>query len=221
MKQGLASVRRQDPPVRMRTLASVVLAALLGPLALPAAHAGQLQQLQSEIDALNAKLQQLVAQQAHEQQQQQALAQAQQKVQASVAAAAAAPAGPALTPTRAEAMSGQVVTKGTMPGSFLVPGTNTSIHVGGFVNFQGIYDPTENLGPKFSIGNLTPPGSSSRAQSRRTFHEWRSGSGGSRYTVMSKQARAIRVCRGSRPSTITKSRGSTSSGRTSSPVEWS
>ena len=172
MKQGFAAGRPQVPPLRMRTLASVVLATLLGPLTLPAAHAGQLQQLQSEIDALNARLQQLVAQQAQEHQQQQALAQAQQKVQASVAAAAAAPAGPALTPTRAEALSGQAdyVRKGSMPGSFIVPGSQTSVHVGGFVNFQGIYDPTQNLGPKFSIGNLAPPGSSARAQSRRTFH---------------------------------------------------
>ncbi|WP_018912250.1 DcaP family trimeric outer membrane transporter [Thiomonas sp. FB-6] len=173
MKQGFAAGRPQVPPLRMRTLASVVLATLIGPLALPAAHAGQLQQLhqlQGEIDALNARLQQLVAQQAQEQQHQQALEQAQQRVQASVAAAAAT--GPALTPTRAEAMSGQAqyLRKGAMPGSFIVPGSQTSVHVGGFVNFQGIYDPTENLGPKFAIGNLTPPGSVSRAQSQRTFH---------------------------------------------------
>ena len=38
---------------------------------------------------------------------------------------------------------------------------------------------------------------------------------------MSKQALASLVCSGSKPSTITKSRGSTGTGRTSVPVEWS
>ena len=59
------------------------------------------------------------------------------------------------------------------------------------------------------------------AQSRLSFHSLRMSSGGSRYTAMSKQARDSRVCSGSSPSTITNSRGSTSTGRTSCPVEWS
>ncbi|OYV53521.1 MAG: hypothetical protein B7Z78_02700 [Rhodospirillales bacterium 20-60-12] len=65
----------------------------------------------------------------------------------------------AQTPTRAEqqgVMNDQYVTKGVFPGSFMIPGTTTSLHVGGFINFQVICDPTQNLGPKFSIGNLIP-----------------------------------------------------------------
>ncbi len=65
----------------------------------------------------------------------------------------------AIPPVRAEAKgipNDQYVTKGALPGSFKVPGTDTSIRVGGFINFQGIYSPTQNFGPKFAIGNLLP-----------------------------------------------------------------
>ncbi len=57
--------------------------------------------------------------------------------------------------------------------------------------------------------------------SRRTFHSRRIRSPGSTYTVTSKHARDSLVCSGSSPSAMTTSRGSTSRGRASSPVEWS
>src|SRR5262249_10281931 len=77
-------------------------------------------------------------------------------------------------------------------------------------------------GSRRSSSASTSPGVYPRsAQSRLIFHFRLISSGGSRYTVMSKQARASLVCSGSRPSTITNSRGSTSTGRTSEPVEWS
>jgi hypothetical protein len=63
------------------------------------------------------------------------------------------------TPTRAEqegVQNHQYVTGGILPGSFIIPGTDTSIHIGGFINFQAQYSPTQNFGPKFSIGNLLP-----------------------------------------------------------------
>ncbi|OYV38904.1 MAG: hypothetical protein B7Z81_03995 [Acidocella sp. 20-61-6] len=72
----------------------------------------------------------------------------------------------AVSPTRSEKqgiVNNQFVTKGVLPGSFLVPGTNTSVYIGGFVNLQGEYNPTQNFGPKFSIGNLQPNGPSRRA----------------------------------------------------------
>ncbi len=72
----------------------------------------------------------------------------------------------AVSPTRAEkqgVVNNQYVTKGVLPGSFLIPGTNTSIYIGGFVNFQAEYSPTQNLGPKFSIGNLEPNSPDRRA----------------------------------------------------------
>ncbi len=165
MKQRHAVRASHFPVFSKRPLAAAaVFAALTGTLASPAAHADEIARLQGEIDALSAKLQAL---ETHD---------AQQRVQgaapvAAVPTAATSAAG-GMTPTRAETLSGesQYVAKGTMPGSFRVPGSDTSVYVGGFVNFQGIYDPTENLGPKFSIGNLTPPGSTNRQQSHGTFH---------------------------------------------------
>ncbi len=139
--------------------AAFALAVLAGAFAAPAAQADQIGRLQSEIDALSAKLQ--------------ALEKSEAKHPEVVVAPVSAPTriGVAMTPTRAEILSGsQYVSKGTMPGSFIVPGTKTSVYLGGFVNFQAIYDPTENLGPKFSIGNMTPPGSTNRQQSHGTFH---------------------------------------------------
>src|SRR5215470_6491823 len=77
-------------------------------------------------------------------------------------------------------------------------------------------------GSRRSSSASTAPGVYPRsAQSRLIFHFRLISSGGSRYTVMSKQALASLVCSGNKPSTITNSRGSTSTGRTSEPVEWS
>ena len=157
MQQTHAVHALRAAKVRKTPLAAALAFAVFA-VAAPAAHADPIAQLQSEINALNAKLQAL------------------EKTEKTPEVVAPTPtpqnnSGVVMTPTRSEILSGsEYVTKGTIPGSFLVPGTKTSVYLGGFVNFQGIYDPTENLGPKFSIGNLTPPGSSSRQQSHGTFH---------------------------------------------------
>jgi hypothetical protein len=48
------------------------------------------------------------------------------------------PITPPLPPTREDA--GRVVTRGVVPGSFLVPGTNTSFRLRGFVRLAALYD---------------------------------------------------------------------------------
>lgn len=142
--QGVIRTSRPEKSgVKFRTV--VLCAAMASAFGMPLAHADAIGKLQSEINDLSAQLNQLKAAQA---------------VARKTAASQPAPASP----------SAQYVTKGTMPGSYLVPGTNTSVYVGGFINFQGIYSDTENLGPKFQIGNLTPSGSASQQQSARTFH---------------------------------------------------
>ena len=132
-----------------KSLRAIVLcSAVAGVGGMPVAHADTLSQLQSEINDLSAQLNQVKA------------AQGQMKK------------AEELHPTQqaqSDDMAGQFVSKGAIPGSFKLPGSNTSMHIGGFINFQGIYDPKVNLGPKFGIGNLMPEGTASQ-QSRRTFH---------------------------------------------------
>lgn len=75
-------------------------------------------------------------------------------------------------PTRAEQLgvtNDQYITKGLLPGSFQIPGTKTSMAISGFINFQALYDPTQNLGFKFQIGNLSP-NSPGRRGSAGDFH---------------------------------------------------
>jgi len=147
--------------------ARVLYCAIAGLAAAPAVHAANLSQLQAEIRNLSVQLDQLKAAQA-----QQAVTQEKQAKQLARPVAVAQAPGVELTPMKAEQLSAsaEYIRRGTMPHSFIVPGTNTSLSIGGFINFQGIYDPTENLGPKFAIGNLDPAGSNARAQSARTFH---------------------------------------------------
>jgi hypothetical protein len=63
----------------------------------------------------------------------------------------------------------KTVTAGSFPGSYKVPGTNTSIGIHGFVNLVGFYDKNEYLGDKFAPGNITPPGPA-RNQSAGSWH---------------------------------------------------
>ncbi|MDE8344557.1 MAG: porin [Acidocella sp.] len=154
--------------------------------AMPAvAHADQLSDLQAQVAALSAKIKQIQADQTRERKTEAAeamrehsamamsIAKQNREVQAIDARnAAAAKLLQAQTPTRAEQLgvtNDQYITKGLLPGSFQIPGTKTSMAIGGFINFQGIYDPTQNFGPKFSIGNLTP-NSPGRRASANDFH---------------------------------------------------
>ncbi|HEX7750289.1 MAG TPA: porin [Bordetella sp.] len=147
---------------------SMLCCALAGLTAMSAvAHADELGDLKTQIQALSAQLNQLEASQKKTNEAVKAVSTAYPPL-----VSAPGKQAPDLTPTRAEKqmLDAEYVRRGTIPGSFIVPGTNTSLSVGGFVNFQGIYDPTENLGPKFSIGNLDPTGSSARKQSQGSFH---------------------------------------------------
>lgn len=77
-----------------------------------------------------------------------------------------------VNPTRAEQLgvtNNEYITKGLLPGSFQIPGTKTSMAISGFINFQALYDPTQNLGFKFQIGNLSP-NSPARRSSAGDFH---------------------------------------------------
>ncbi len=150
------------------------------------AFADQISQLQAEINALSAKLSAIQADAAR---QRRADAQArrvevemrarqERDENAALLAANQSRAGnlvrnaksqkllQAENPTRSEQeglQNRQYVTGGILPGSFLIPGTNTSVYIGGFINFQAQYSPTQNFGPKFSIGNLLPNSPTRRA----------------------------------------------------------
>ena len=64
----------------------------------------------------------------------------------------------------------EFLTVGDRPGTFIIPGTNTSVGIHGFVSLQGFYDPSEYLGPKFQSGNISPDHSVNRRQTADTFH---------------------------------------------------
>ncbi len=162
--------------LRPGLMSSAAVIALCLPMAAHAQSAtdmqGQINSLSAQLTAISAKLQSVEAQQARERAAEQAetaqrkadaqsLEVRQTREEAQIAAAnAAAASQPGLAPLRAEqqSLNTTYVTKGVLPGSFIVPGTDTSIRISGFVNLQGEYNPTENLGPKFSIGNLDPSG---------------------------------------------------------------
>lgn len=80
--------------------------------------------------------------------------------------AAAAPA-PALNPA-------DVVTRGSMPGSFKVPGTETSIKFGGYVQLDAIYDLKGNQGRAVSAGELPLNGSAGAKRNGTTTFSARS-----------------------------------------------
>lgn len=144
-----------------------------------AAKADQISQLQAQINALSAKLAAIQANQAQVERKEQLRALAMRERAAAMATrqkhdetliaarnAVLATMSQKESPTRAQQEglpNNQYVTMGALPGSFVIPGTNTSIHIGGFINFQAEYSPTQNLGPKFSIGNLLPPSPARRA----------------------------------------------------------
>ncbi len=76
----------------------------------------------------------------------------------------------ALPPNPTPSATPGVVTGGDLPGTFKLPGTDTSVGIHGFVSLQGFYDPTEYLGPKFQVGNITSEHSVNRRTTNGTFH---------------------------------------------------
>ncbi|MBD3895683.1 porin [Halomonas sp. ML-15] len=53
-----------------------------------------------------------------------------------------------------EELASNVVTAGDTPGSFKVPGTNTSIEVGGYIKFDAIYDLDQDLGDSLFVESI-------------------------------------------------------------------
>jgi outer membrane murein-binding lipoprotein Lpp len=132
-------------------LAGTVRAVLLGSVALGLAAPAfaeesaeaELNQLLQEMREMRAKQEQL-EQQSEEQRR--ALARAEEERQA---------------------VPDNVVTGGDQPGSFRLPGTNTSVRIGGYVKGDLIYDVDASLGDTFDVGSIPPQGSPQRSGSFR------------------------------------------------------
>jgi hypothetical protein len=73
------------------------------------------------------------------------------------------------TKAQQQALSANAVTGGSFPGSFLLPGTNTSLAIHGFVDLQTFVDPNQYLGDKFQVGNIVPNGNAQQ-QTAGTVH---------------------------------------------------
>jgi Porin subfamily len=64
----------------------------------------------------------------------------------------------AVAKAQEKAIIANAVTGGSFPGSFLLPGTSTSIGIHGFLDLQTFYDPNQYLGDKFQVGQILPNG---------------------------------------------------------------
>ena len=107
--------------------------------------------LQAQIRALSAQLQALQSQVNAE-----AAAAAAEKATAAAAPVAATPV--AATPAVAPNGKGYI-SEGSFPGSFLIPSTNTSIRIGGYVKADVIYEPDAgNGGVTTQFGSIPLPG---------------------------------------------------------------
>ena len=105
--------------------------------------------LQAQIRDLSAQLQALQAQ---------VNAEAAAAATAKATAAAAAAATPVATAATAPNGKGYI-TEGSFPGSFLIPSTNTSIRIGGYVKADVIYEPDAgNGGVTTQFGSIPLPG---------------------------------------------------------------
>src|SRR5258708_5811279 len=110
--------------VRRQKLAALMTAVVS--LSIPAiqARAGQLEDLQRQVTDLQNRLKDLERQQQHETQERQAKQQQLEKEQAEV---------------KEQASSG-FFAKGSFPGSYKIPGTNTSLRLGGYAKLDIIHD---------------------------------------------------------------------------------
>lgn len=68
-----------------------------------------------------------------------------------------------------ESALSKAVVAGDFPGSYKVPGTNTSIRLGGYIRLVMAKDLNESLGSKFQSGNIMPKGSAAKNQSGNMF----------------------------------------------------
>jgi len=68
-----------------------------------------------------------------------------------------------------EATLSKAVVAGDMPGSYKIPGTDTSIKLGGYIRLVAAKDFNEFLGSKFQAGNISPNGAAARNQSGNMF----------------------------------------------------
>ncbi len=62
-----------------------------------------------------------------------------------------------------------LVRGGSFPGSFRLPGSDTSVAVHGWIDLQAFYDPQQYLGDKFQSGSILPP-SNAREQISNSYH---------------------------------------------------
>jgi hypothetical protein len=160
---------------KLSRLASPLLTILLlaSPACAVAANATTDQQdlaaLKAQVAKLSAKIDQLQAQEKKHNAAAKTVAAAPEKAPAPVAPAAAAsvPTPAAVVPVAAS----EVVTKGTFPGSFHIPGTDTSIKFGGYVKLDAIEDIGSSYGNGYGKFLTIPLKNSVNAQqsSQTTF----------------------------------------------------
>ncbi|MFY0992075.1 DcaP family trimeric outer membrane transporter [Halomonas sp. C05BenzN] len=65
-----------------------------------------------------------------------------------------------------EALASNVVTGGDTPGSFKVPGTDTSVQIGGYIKLDAIYDLDQDLGDSLFVDGIDTSDDSSDASFR-------------------------------------------------------
>lgn len=142
-------------------LRALLLGSVAFGLATPVQAAGTVEDLERQLETLTREIQEMKA--AQEQQQQRIEAQEEeitrQQEQIETAPVTPAPA--------------QAVTGGDQPGSFRLPGTDTSVKIGGYVKGDLIYDVDSDAGDSFAVSAIPADGpdneeGSFRAHARQT-----------------------------------------------------
>jgi len=67
---------------------------------------------------------------------------------------------------RVETAPANAITAGDIPGSFKIPGTDTSVSVSGYVKGDFIYDPDADVGDSFSVGAIPNDGAADQENVR-------------------------------------------------------
>jgi len=162
-RREATSTRTSVPRVRRTALASAVALALGAPV--HAAENTDIERLEQRLELLMQEIERLKSEQAEEieklkaeqAEQQQAIEEQQQKVEAQAKTveevASAAPA--------------QAVVGGDYPGSFKLPGTDTSIKLGGYVKADLIYDLDADTGDSFAASAIPAEGTPAKEESFR------------------------------------------------------